>query len=111
MGCVNSRPDGGKNHVSDQPMTDKAPAHHDEPLSKLPSSSSSKENLKMVVALYDYKGRDDGELSFDKNEKLVIVDDTEPDWWFAFKLASPEKKGFVPMNFLANNVYETDEWV
>ncbi|KAH9391848.1 hypothetical protein TYRP_022346 [Tyrophagus putrescentiae] len=64
---------------------------------------------KVVIALYPYEGRDDGELSFEKNEKLVVVDDSEPDWWLAYRLMAPERRGYIPMNFVVNNVIETEE--
>ena len=71
---------------------------------------SNSNNPKIVIALYAYESRDDGELSFEKNEKLVILDDTEPDWWLAYKLTQPDRKGYIPMNFVVSNVIETEEW-
>ena len=38
------------------------------------------------------------------------MDDTEPDWWLAYKLTQPERKGYIPMNFVVSNVIETEEW-
>ena len=73
------------------------------------SSGGNKNAQKIVIALYAYEGRDEGELSFDKNDKLVIVDSNEPDWWLAYKLTAPERKGYIPMNFVVNNVIETEE--
>lgn len=46
------------------------------------SGSKQSPSQKVVIALYPYEGRDDGELSFEKNDKLVVVDDNEPDWWY-----------------------------
>lgn len=72
-------------------------------------ANTSKVN-KIVIALYAYEGRDDGELSFEKNDKLVIVNDSEPDWWLAYKLTEPDKRGYIPMNFIVSDVIETEEW-
>lgn len=73
-----------------------------------PSQQQSQQQ-KIVIALYAYESRDEGELSFEKNEKLVILDDIEPDWWLAHKLSQPERKGYIPMNFVVSNVIETEE--
>lgn len=64
---------------------------------------------KTVIALYSYEGRDEGELSFEKNEKLIIVNDSEPDWWLAHKLNDPDRKGYIPMNFVVHDAIETEE--
>lgn len=69
----------------------------------------SQHSQKIVIALYAYESRDEGELSFEKNEKLVVLDDIEPDWWLAHKLTQPERKGYIPMNFVVSNVIETEE--
>ncbi|KPM07437.1 SH3 domain-containing protein 8 [Sarcoptes scabiei] len=63
----------------------------------------------IVIALYAYESREEGELSFEKNEKLIVLDDSEPDWWLASKLNQPERKGFIPMNFVVYNAIETKE--
>lgn len=74
-----------------------------------PPSTNQANNQKVVIALYGYEGRDEGELSFEKNDKLIIVDDSEPDWWLAYKITAPDRRGYIPMNFVVNNVIETEE--
>ncbi|CAG2109074.1 unnamed protein product [Medioppia subpectinata] len=64
---------------------------------------------KIVIALYSYEGRDEGELSFEKGDKLVIIDDKEPDWWLAKRITS-DRAGYIPMNFVVMNIIETEEW-
>lgn len=73
------------------------------------ANGSGSGGQKVVIALYAYEGRDDGELSFEKNDKLVVVDDSEPDWWLAYRLMNPERRGYIPMNFVVSNVIETEE--
>ena len=63
---------------------------------------------KTVIALYSFEGRDEGELSFEKGDRLIIIDDKEPDWWLAKKLNN-EKTGYIPMNFVVSNIIETEE--
>ncbi|CAG2183765.1 unnamed protein product, partial [Oppiella nova] len=65
-------------------------------------------NKKIVIALYSYEGRDEGELSFEKGDKLIVIDDKEPDWWLA-KMISSERAGYIPMNFVVKNIDETED--
>jgi hypothetical protein len=65
---------------------------------------------KVVIALYSYEGRDEGDLGFEKGEKLIILDDKEPDWWLAQRLHT-EEKGYIPMNFVVTNIIETEEYL
>lgn len=71
-----------------------------------PSNVTPKQ--KVVIALYSYEGRDEGDLCFEKGEKLIILDDKEPDWWLAQRLQT-EEKGYIPMNFVVTNIIETEE--
>ena len=50
-----------------------------------------------AVAIYDYNAKDETELSIQKNEKLVVLDDSQP-WW----RVKNEKNlsGYVPSNYL-----------
>ena len=73
-----------------------------------PKISSLRDKQKIVIALYSYEGRDNGELSFEKGEKLVVIDDKEPDWWLA-KALTTERTGYIPMNFVVNSEIETEE--
>lgn len=73
-----------------------------------PGAAAAK-STKTVIALYAYESRDEGELSLEKNDKLVIVDDSEPDWWLAYKLTEPDRRGYIPMNFVVSTVIETEE--
>lgn len=79
------------------------------PVNKGGNGSGNSGGQKVVIALYAYEGRDDGELSFEKNDKLVVVDDSEPDWWLAYRLMNPDRRGYIPMNFVVSNVIETEE--
>ena len=51
----------------------------------------------VAVAKYDYKAESDGELTIRKNEKLTIIDDSQP-WW---KVQNEKShSGYVPSNYL-----------
>ena len=57
-------------------------------------------NAKVFVALYDYDARTDEDLSFKKGEQLMIVNDTQGDWWYA-KSKSTKLEGYIPSNYVA----------
>ena len=73
---------------------------------RTPSSSHSK----VVIALYTYNAKDDGDLSFRKGERLQILDDSDPDWWLAKHMIS-NQKGYIPMNYVASEAIEMEESV
>ena len=51
----------------------------------------------IVVAKYDYTAEGEGELSIRKNEKLTVLDDSQP-WW---KVQNDRSvSGYVPSNYL-----------
>ena len=50
-----------------------------------------------VIAKYDYKATDDGELSIKKGEKLVLINDTG-NWWLVQNVVFGS--GLVPSNYL-----------
>lgn len=55
---------------------------------------------RVVVALYDYKSRDESDLSFMKGDRMEVVDDTESDWWRVINLTT-RQEGLIPLNFVA----------
>eukprot|EP00794_Sanderia_malayensis_P004569 gene4569-5166_t len=54
---------------------------------------------KVVVAVYSYTARTDGDLSFERDDLLEIRDDTG-DWWKA-RHQKTGKKGYIPNNYVA----------
>jgi hypothetical protein len=69
-------------------------------ISSLSAGSSAIGNNKVFVALYDYDARTDEDLSFKKGEHLIILNDTQGDWWFAQSKTS-KQKGYIPSNYVA----------
>ncbi|KAF8783040.1 tyrosine-protein kinase Src64B-like isoform X3 [Argiope bruennichi] len=66
--------------------------------------------LKIVVALYPYNARDQGDLSFRKGDRLGILDDSDPDWWHACHLTN-QQNGYVPRNYVApEKTVESEDW-
>lgn len=65
---------------------------------------------KIFVALYDYDARTDEDLSFRKGEHLIILNDTQGDWWFARSKAS-KLEGYIPSNYVAKlESIEAEAW-
>ena len=52
-----------------------------------------------AVALFDYTGRNNEELSFKKNELLSISKKLTPEWWLG-QAADGHQSGFIPDGYL-----------
>ncbi|XP_053202561.1 tyrosine-protein kinase Src42A-like [Panonychus citri] len=67
-------------------------------------------NSKVFVALYDYDARTEEDLSFKKGEHLIVVNDTQGDWWYA-KSKSTKLEGYIPSNYVAKlSSIEAEPW-
>ncbi|XP_034105252.1 tyrosine-protein kinase Src64B isoform X1 [Drosophila sulfurigaster albostrigata] len=65
---------------------------------------------RVVVALYDYKKRDESDLSFMKGDRMEVIDDTESDWWRVVNL-STRQEGLIPLNFVAEErSVNSEDW-
>ncbi|XP_065502078.1 tyrosine-protein kinase HCK isoform X1 [Caloenas nicobarica] len=64
---------------------------------------------KVVLALYDYEAMHAGDLSFQKGERLRVLEESG-EWWQARSLATG-CEGFIPSNYVAQaDSLETEEW-
>ncbi|XP_028402533.1 tyrosine-protein kinase SRK2-like [Dendronephthya gigantea] len=74
-----------------------------------PGRRTAEERL-LYVALYNYKARTAEDLSFNKGEKMEIINNKEGGWWQAKSLVSGES-GYVPSNYIAPvTSLQTEEW-
>ncbi|XP_022088016.1 tyrosine-protein kinase SRK2-like [Acanthaster planci] len=63
----------------------------------------------IYMALYKYEARTEGDLSFDRGEKLKILD-YSGDWWLAKSLVT-HNEGYIPSNFVAQvKSLEAEDW-
>ncbi|NXQ79920.1 HCK kinase, partial [Nyctibius grandis] len=63
----------------------------------------------VVLALYDYEAMHAGDLSFQKGERLKVLEESG-EWWRARSLATG-REGFIPSNYVARvGSLETEEW-
>ncbi|XP_003742915.1 tyrosine-protein kinase Src64B [Galendromus occidentalis] len=73
-------------------------------------SASGSGQQKSVVALYTYEARADGDLSFRKGDRLIIIDDRDPDWWCA-RNSLTNRQGYIPRNYVAaEKSVESEDW-
>ncbi|NXG67591.1 LCK kinase, partial [Hemiprocne comata] len=92
----------GKDQLQQGVVGDSFPlGHHPAPLLALPD--------KLVVALYNYEPKHDGDLGLRKGEKLRILEESG-EWWKAQSLTTGQE-GLIPYNFVAMvNSLEPEPW-
>uniref|UniRef100_A0A915EB30 Tyrosine-protein kinase n=1 Tax=Ditylenchus dipsaci TaxID=166011 RepID=A0A915EB30_9BILA len=67
------------------------------------------EQMVKVVAIYDYNNRVDGDINFRKGDIMILMDNSNNDWWFVEHRKNGV--GYAPRNFLARiESLESEEW-
>ncbi|CAH8606940.1 unnamed protein product [Heterobilharzia americana] len=62
------------------------------------------------VALFDYSARTEEETSLCRRDEVLVLADTDTDWWLIQNLSSG-RKGYVPSSFIARKgSVEAEEW-
>lgn len=56
----------------------------------------------IFIALFDYDQRTNEDLSFNKGERLEILNNTDGDWWQARSLDT-FREGYIPSNYVAES--------
>lgn len=51
------------------------------------------------VALFDYESATKDDMTIKKNDHLIVIDKSHPDWWLAKNLRTKET-GYVPFNYI-----------
>jgi hypothetical protein len=54
----------------------------------------------ICIALYDYESRTDGDLAFQTDDLLEILEKSDTDWWRARNKISG-MEGYIPSNYVA----------
>lgn len=70
------------------------------PAQKPMDGQLSNRNEKTYIALYDYDARVPDDLTFRQGDRLIILDESQPDWWRARSIQT-NQEGYVPSNFIA----------
>ena len=61
------------------------------------------------IARYAYQARTAEDLSFEKGESLLVLGNTDGDWWHAKSLKT-QREGYIPRNYVASaSTYEAEE--
>jgi hypothetical protein len=68
------------------------------PIQSPPPVPQSSDNLH--IALYDYNARAEDDLTFKKGENLIVLNQSDGDWWQAQHTITG-RKGFIPSNYVA----------
>ncbi|XP_054894732.1 tyrosine-protein kinase Lck [Poeciliopsis prolifica] len=86
------------------PYTDQVipyPSQSTPPMSPLPDN--------IGVAIYSYDPKHEGDLGFDKGDKLKIINKDDAEWYLAESLTTGQR-GYIPYNFIAMTTVETESW-
>ncbi|KAM4541159.1 tyrosine-protein kinase Lck [Fundulus diaphanus] len=86
------------------PYTDQVipyPSQYTPPTSPLPDN--------IGVAIYSYDPKHEGDLGFDKGDKLKIINKDDEEWYLAESLTTGQR-GYIPYNFIAMTTVETEPW-
>ncbi|CAB3408663.1 unnamed protein product [Caenorhabditis bovis] len=68
------------------------------------------QDREILVALYQYESRADGDLSFQKGDAMYLLDNSNCDWWYV-RHQRTGQTGYVPRNFVARQqTIESEEW-
>ncbi|XP_006030551.1 tyrosine-protein kinase HCK isoform X2 [Alligator sinensis] len=120
MGCVKSKEMGTPMKIL---KGDSGPSLQQAHYVKDPTSPNKRSNVSSaappqpadgsedctVLALYDYEATHDGDLSFQKGERMKVLEEAG-EWWKAKSLATGHE-GYIPSNYVARvNSLETEEW-
>ncbi|XP_067936259.1 proto-oncogene tyrosine-protein kinase Yrk-like [Watersipora subatra] len=80
------------------------------PVSPPPHSPRPTPSAKIVSALYDFQARTDEDLSFNKGDRMMIVNDSDQDWWYVEHLTT-KLQGYIPNNYVAvESSLESYDW-
>ncbi|RLV98845.1 hypothetical protein DV515_00010455 [Chloebia gouldiae] len=125
MGCVKSKEAGVQEKmIKTDPDPDPGPSIQQGHYVRDPTATNKRNNNvpsmavplpeaglgdNVVLALYDYEAMNAGDLSFQKGERMKVLEKSG-EWWQARSLVTGHE-GFIPSNYVAQeNSLETEEW-
>ncbi|NWU77751.1 HCK kinase, partial [Onychorhynchus coronatus] len=112
MGCVRSKAAGVQEKtIKTDPDPDPSPSVQQGHYVRDPTATNKRVSSgdSVVLALYDYEAMNTGDLSFQKGERLKVLEESGA-WWQARSLVTG-REGFIPSNYVARaDSLETEEW-
>ncbi|XP_064606630.1 tyrosine-protein kinase SRK3-like [Liolophura sinensis] len=65
---------------------------------------------RILKARYDYEARTNDDLAFRKGDQMILLDDSDADWWLARHIRT-QQEGYVPRNYVAlEDSLEKHDW-
>lgn len=113
MGCFQSKPKKTENFTDIERDGEAKTNGVDNPAAPEPEPAPQATEKGTLRALYDYEARAEEDLPFKKGDILILLDDSNPDWWYARRSQSGSGRndGYVPSNYVAReDTLETYEW-
>ncbi|GFQ71335.1 tyrosine-protein kinase Src64B [Trichonephila clavata] len=77
-------------------------------LSDIREGETANKNI-LAVALYPLHSNNSVLLTFEKGDKLIIEDDSDPDWYLARHL-NDQRRGFAPKSYLVQDIAGNPDW-
>lgn len=73
---------------------------------------SEASDRKIVVAIYDYVARENSDISFQKDDRMKVIDDTDSTVWCRVLNLRNNEQGWVPQNYVfAEKSHKSEEYV
>lgn len=67
-----------------------------------------KKAAEVVVAIYDFVGTEQGDLSLTKGDHLTVIEKHSDHWWIAKN--SRGQQGYIPSNYVRRQGLESESW-
>jgi len=127
MGCCQSKPENNTGAITTVPLNNIKTQQNNYKETSLPASKTNTQRElppppqpnapppainpeNIFVALYDYNARAEDDLNFKKGDNLVVLNQSDGDWWQA-QLVSTGRKGFIPSNYVAKlQTINAEDW-
>ncbi|KAI8820880.1 uncharacterized protein EV422DRAFT_67014 [Fimicolochytrium jonesii] len=58
------------------------------------------ESRKIAIALYEYEATNEEELTIKENDNLLVLDDSDEEWWFVRLISKKGREGLVPASYV-----------
>ncbi|XP_078369187.1 tyrosine-protein kinase TXK-like [Oculina patagonica] len=95
--------------ITSQPLPPIPPTSEAPPLQpKAKKEPERKLPTEVVVAIYDFHGAEQGDLSLSKGEHLTVIEKQSDHWWIAKN--SRGEQGYIPSNYVRRQGLESESW-
>lgn len=85
------------NTLPHTPQAARSPSHIIPTINLSPAKQAI---AKVAIALYDYVPNEEGELAIKEGEKMIVLNDSDEDWWFVKLVSRKGGEGLVPKTYV-----------